>query len=102
MFHKNTLVPGDGYCSVKSFCPRSIKRGEGVTPMDVEKRKNAVSQEPVQNEEGESFAGRRPRGLLRSRRHHGEREGDRLAPGFHPACMGQNAVAGNSLGEYEK
>lgn len=61
MFHKNTLVPGDGYCSVKSnsFCSRSIKRGKGITPINVEKCKNSVSQELVQNKEGESFTGRR-------------------------------------------
>lgn len=61
MFHKNTLVPGDGYCSAKSnsFCSHSIKRGKGITPINVEKRKNSVSQEPVQNEEGEGFTGHR-------------------------------------------
>lgn len=44
MFHKNTLIPGDGYCSVKSngFCSRSTKRGKGITPVRIEKCKDAV------------------------------------------------------------
>lgn len=57
-FHKNTLVPSDGYCSVKSnsFCSCSIKRGKGVRPLHVEKQ-NAVSQELVQKEGGGSCTG---------------------------------------------
>lgn len=58
MSHKNTLVPSDGYCGVKSnsFCSCSIKRGKGVTPLHVEKQ-NAVLQELVQKEGGGSRTG---------------------------------------------
>lgn len=95
MFHKNTLVPGDIYCSVKSnsFCCCSIKHGKGITPINVEKCKNSVSQEPVQNEKCEGFTGRHPCGLLRTFYHHEERKGNtEAAPGFSvakeaaPAC----------------
>lgn len=66
MFHKNTLVLGDRYGSVKnnSFCSHSIQCGKSIMLINVKKCKNSVSQEPVQNEEGESFPGCHPCRLL--------------------------------------
>lgn len=121
MFHKNTLVPSDGYCSVKSnsFCSCSIKRGKGITPINVEKCKNSVSQEPVQNEEGESFTERRtpspwtPPNPLPSQGTLGQPSRPGIQPGLSssrqrrqllPAAwgMGQTDVSGNSLAEFKK
>lgn len=72
----------------------------------VEKRKNSVSQEPVQNEEGESFTGCHCCGLLRT---HCQHEGNRPALGFSLVWaakeaaqgMGQIDVSGNNLIEFK-